>query len=889
MEIDKNKALSLFVSTLLFASLLLTSLNSFTNAQPSSNSTYLHGPTLIPIHMHSLQGLVDLAYPLSTAWHELYPIYCKTWSLTSWEDIDGNLELSPTDQIDMIDSQTGDVSWFFVDRLTITLLLSGPYQYHWHEPAPPTMAIELKLDYYDPNIIRSPIFTKWHEVWPTYSNVYNLTSWVEDPLDPDGQLSFTDSIDLTDMKNPQAPPTYWHIEDVATDLILNEKITDPVSTTWHELYPHYCNNYLIDAWKDNNDGLLSPSDSVTMTNLSTQIQGEYDVTNVMLTLTLRDNVTQEIIYIESMVPFESMYIPKIWPYLGDWQEVYPEFGLTCYITNWIDNCNGVLDHCDYIQLDGMRWLHVEEVAVDIVVEEVAPPPTTPPMYWKPSYPHYAPSGMPDFNERQDGWNSTGAWTWCAPTAVANSLWWMDSRFHPSNMLTAYGGAISEHDPSNVIPFITHLAYFMDTDGIRTVPGGGAAHTGTWTWDMETGIAQYLSWTGVNPKGDVNGDGKVDATDLALVNAALGKTPGQPGWNMAADIDPVTTGWPVVKLANNIVNTLDLALVTANMGKNGTFYEHTEPAPKFDYVEKEVEKCEDVVLVLGFWYQSGTTWYRYDYPYQEGSGHAVTVAGINSTAPKIATSDPDNDAFHDGLITQGRVPVAHPPYPHGSNIHNNASLVSQDIYDVAPVPQGFPAGIANFTLVGYPKQGFIAVVEAAVITSPLGVHDVSVTDVKPYPPGRTKAYRGFDFLVDVTVKNKGEFAETFNVTLYANASVIGKKSVTLAIGANQTTRFTWTVPLNFTKGNYKLKAVAELVGDANPSDNEFTDGVITVTIAFDLNGDGKCNLSDLIKIAGRFGCDIGMPCYLADYDLNIDGKINLSDLIKCAGKFGNTDP
>jgi hypothetical protein len=112
---------------------------------------------------------------------------------------------------------------------------------------------------------------------------------------------------------------------------------------------------------------------------------------------------------------------------------------------------------------------------------------------------------------------------------------------------------------------------------------------------------------------------------------------------------------------------------------------------------------------------------------------------------------------------------------------------------------------------------------------------------------------------------------------------------LAIGANQTTRFTWTVPLNFTKGNYKLKAVAELVEDINQSDNTFNDGVITVTIAFDLNGDGKCNLSDLIKIAGRFGCDIGMPCYLADYDLNIDGKINLSDLIKCAGKFGNTDP
>jgi hypothetical protein len=76
---------------------------------------------------------------------------------------------------------------------------------------------------------------------------------------------------------------------------------------------------------------------------------------------------------------------------------------------------------------------------------------------------------------------------------------------------------------------------MDTDGKRT----GLAHSGTNVIDMEAGIAHYLSWTGVNPKGDVDGDGTVNQTDVNIVNAAMGSAPVTTNWNMATDIDPVT--------------------------------------------------------------------------------------------------------------------------------------------------------------------------------------------------------------------------------------------------------------------------------------------------------------------------------------------------------------
>ena len=260
---------------------------------------------------------------------------------------------------------------------------------------------------------------------------------------------------------------------------------------------------------------------------------------------------------------------------------------------------------DYRWPTGADWVTPSTWGAASSSDNWAPPP---PMYWKQNFTDYAPSGMPDFDQKQDAWyppDSPGYWTWCGPTAVANSLWWMDSRFETSTtppptindtfpLVTNYTAGIDDHDPLNVPPFIEHLAYLMDTDGNRT----GLPHTGTNVWDMEAGIAQYLSWTGVNPLGDVNGDGIVNVTDWNIVNASMGSSPGAGNWNLAADIWPETVTGPYT--ADNVVNASDLNLVTANMGSVGMFYEHTVERPDFYYIEEEVERCQDVVLLLGYW-------------------------------------------------------------------------------------------------------------------------------------------------------------------------------------------------------------------------------------------------------------------------------------------------
>jgi len=99
---------------------------------------------------------------------------------------------------------------------------------------------------------------------------------------------------------------------------------------------------------------------------------------------------------------------------------------------WPDAWAGITFHVDQ---SGAGIFHID--FVDDPPDLPPPPPWNvtaipyepPPLPWymKPSYPDYAPSGMPDFDQRQGGtyqWQDPagGQWSHCGPVAVANSLW-----------------------------------------------------------------------------------------------------------------------------------------------------------------------------------------------------------------------------------------------------------------------------------------------------------------------------------------------------------------------------------------------------------------------------------------------------------------------------------
>jgi hypothetical protein len=481
------------------------------------------------------------------------------------------------------------------------------------------------------------------------------------------------------------------------------------------------------------------------------------------------------------------------------------------------------------------------------------------------------------------------WTYCGPTAVANSLWWFDSKYEPNSippptksdgftLVKSYNASVwDDHDPRNVKPLIEHLAWLMDTDGQRTK----LCHQGTTVWDMQAGITQYLSWSGVNPLGDVNGDGVVNQTDVNIVNAAMNSKPGMPNWNLAADIWPETVLGP--KTADNTVSIFDLGVVTANLGRKGLFYENTSGLyPSFNYIEGEVEKCESVVVLLGF-YQDGI---RY-------GGHYVTIAGVNSTTQQLLISNPIRDDFEAGN-TPGRSPVAH-SYPHNSTIHNNASLVSQDAY------------YANYNSTGgywllnrylndsiYPANlGWETRIEHAVVISPRGVPDIAVTNLMVCY-GQTVLAQNRTHHINVTITNQGIIDENPTLTLYWNTTnVIATTNVFVPAGTTKTVTFQWVATQKRYK-NYTLSAVATPVpGELNTTNNIFTGSTVIIAWPGDVDADkldGKYEVGilDVVKITGIYASKYPQPQFKANPDIDCTGNITILDVVLCTGNYAHKE-
>jgi len=97
-----------------------------------------------------------------------------------------------------------------------------------------------------------------------------------------------------------------------------------------------------------------------------------------------------------------------------------------------------------------------------------------------------------------------------------------------------------------------------------------------------------------------------------------------------------------------------------------------------------------------------------------------------------------------------------------------------------------------------------------------VCDVAVTSVTP---SKSVVVRNQTLPVNVTVKNKHAFTETFHVQTYANTTFVGNKTVTdLPPLATKTLTFIWNTT-GIIKGNYCLNATAVLLGDCDPNDNK----------------------------------------------------------------------
>jgi len=106
-----------------------------------------------------------------------------------------------------------------------------------------------------------------------------------------------------------------------------------------------------------------------------------------------------------------------------------------------------------------------------------------------------------------------------------------------------------------------------------------------------------------------------------------------------------------------------------------------------------------------------------------------------------------------------------------------------------------------------------------------IRDVAVTSVKPSP---TTVTTGDFLLINVTVANKGNMSESFDLTVYYDSSVVGIENVTsLASEANRTLSFNWNT-VGVPGGNYTIKAMASIVpGETYTEDNQLTSDKVTI--------------------------------------------------------------
>jgi len=178
-----------------------------------------------------------------------------------------------------------------------------------------------------------------------------------------------------------------------------------------------------------------------------------------------------------------------------------------------------------------------------------------------------------------------------------------------------------------------------------------------------------------------------------------------------------------------------------------------------------------------------------------------------------------------------------------------------------------------------------------------VHDVATTNVTPF---KTIVGQGYSLDINITIANKGDFTEVFNVSVFYDDTAIilpdGKNytTTTLTSGNSTTLTLTWNTT-GFAKGNYTIKAYAIPVpGETDTTDNKMTDGWVIVAMVGDITGlfgvpDGIVDIFDLVYLATSYGATKGEPKYKPNADINNDGIIDIFDLVALATHYGETDP
>jgi hypothetical protein len=167
-----------------------------------------------------------------------------------------------------------------------------------------------------------------------------------------------------------------------------------------------------------------------------------------------------------------------------------------------------------------------------------------------------------------------------------------------------------------------------------------------------------------------------------------------------------------------------------------------------------------------------------------------------------------------------------------------------------------------------------------------IRDVAVINVTASP---TKVYAGRSVNINITVRNEGDIAETFNVTAYYDDNPIGTITVE-NLAPDQETAITliWNTAGLQPCSNFTISAEASpLPFEMDLADNTFVDGTVKIKLLGDVNGDGIVDMKDVTAIVNAFGATPGHPRWNPEADLNNDSIIDIKDITITLRNYGKT--
>ncbi|MCJ7697533.1 MAG: hypothetical protein MUO73_04295, partial [Thermoplasmata archaeon] len=226
-------------------------------------------------------------------------------------------------------------------------------------------------------------------------------------------------------------------------------------------------------------------------------------------------------------------------------------------------------------------------------------------YWKPPYPNYAPhtpGGMPDFDQKQDQWKTIEP----GPDGIIQSQPAGDDIFNPTENCIAPGPDC-------------HLQTVPAGDDVAVWAFCGPVAVANCFWWFDS---KYATQTGTPGDGEDNFALVADygaGDDHSKANAPLLIE------NLARAMQTTSKGTTYIADMQNAIHQWFI-----DTGLNNKFVENTYDKPTFQFVENEIERSQDVILLIGYYNraklvdQQQTQWTTWiDLPHMTGHLQSFT--------------------------------------------------------------------------------------------------------------------------------------------------------------------------------------------------------------------------------------------------------------------------